>query len=260
MNNKICITVLSLALAGCATVTGKGDPRDPLEGFNRGVYKFNDTLDRAVLKPVARGYDTVLPQLVKTGVRNFFSNLGELVIIVNDALQGKGEQAASDTGRLLMNSTIGLAGILDIATPLGLAKHNEDFGQTLGKWGVASGPFLMLPFLGPSTARDAPARLADSQLQYFTFVGDVPVRNSAYVVETIDTRASLLGASNILGEAALDPYTFLRDAYLQRRQQLVYDGKPPKDKDEFDDEEDPEAPAKPAAKDTESGTKAKPQQ
>ena len=260
MNNKTCITVLSLALAGCANVPGKGDPRDPLEGYNRAVYQFNDTLDRAVLKPVAQGYDKVVPGLIKTGIRNFFSNLGEVVIITNDFLQGKGEQGLSDTGRFLMNSTIGLVGLFDIATPAGLPKNNEDFGQTLGKWGVASGPFFMLPFLGPSTVRDAPARLVDSQLQYFAVVDNVPVRNSAYVVETIDNRAGLLGASNILGEAALDPYTFLRDAYLQRRQQLVYDGNPPKNKDEFDDAEDPEAPAQPGkpAKDGNSESKSKP--
>ncbi len=231
-----------LLASGCATVPGKGDPRDPLEGYNRAVYKFNDTLDRAVLKPVARGYDFALPAPVKTGIRNFFGNLGEVVVIVNDFLQGKGTQGLSDTGRFLVNSTAGIVGLIDVATPIGLEKHNEDFGQTLGKWGVGSGPFFMIPFLGPSTLRDAPARLVDSQLQYTTQLHDVGWRNSLYGLEVIDARASLLAAGNVLGEAALDPYTFLRDAYLQRRRMLVYDGNPPKSPDDLEEEE-PEPPS-----------------
>ena len=245
MKNKILlfpIAVLAL-MAGCASVPGKGDPRDPFEGYNRAVYKFNDGLDRAILKPVAQGYDFVVPGPVKTGIRNFFSNLGEPVIIVNDVLQGKGRQAGSDTTRFLVNTTIGLGGVLDMATRVGLPKNNEDFGQTLGKWGVNSGPYLVLPLLGPSTVRDALGRPVDAQLQYTTLVDHVPTRNTGYVIEVIDTRTSLLGASNILGEASLDPYTFVRDAYLRRRQLLVYDGNPPKSKDDLDDE-DPEAPAK----------------
>ncbi|MBA2689650.1 MAG: VacJ family lipoprotein [Burkholderiales bacterium] len=253
MKNKIPILFIVLALTGCASVPGKGDPRDPFEGYNRAVYKFNDAVDRAILKPVAQGYDTAVPGPVKTGIRNFFSNLGEVVIIANDLLQGKGEQGVSDLGRFLMNSTIGLIGLIDIATPAGLTKNNEDFGQTLGKWGVGPGPYFMLPFIGPSTVRDAFGRLADSQLQYFTWVEDVPARNSAYAVETIDTRAGLLKAGNILDEASLDPYNFLRDAYLQRRQRLVYDGNPPHSKDDLEEEDEPTEPTK--SKDTGSDTK-----
>jgi phospholipid-binding lipoprotein MlaA len=240
----VLLPLLVLALSGCASVPGKGDPRDPLEGYNRAVYKFNDTLDRAVLKPVAKGYDNVVPDLVKTGIHNFFSNLGELVVITNDVLQAKGEQALSDTGRFIINSTFGIVGLFDIATPVGLPKHNEDFGQSLGKWGVGPGPYFVLPFLGPSTVRDALAKPFDWQLQYPAYVEHVPTRNSAYALEVIDTRASLLGATNVLGEAALDPYIFVRDAYLQRRQGLVYDGSPPKTEEDLEDEEEPEAPAK----------------
>ena len=158
-------------------------------------------------------------------------------------MQGKGTQAVSDTGRFLMNSTIGLGGLLDIATPAGLAKHNEDFGQTLGTWGVGPGPYLILPLLGSSTVRDTAALPIDAQFKYPRYVSDVPARNTAYAVDTVATRANLLGASNILSEAALDPYTFLRDAYLRRRLLLVYDGNPPKTKEDLEDE-DPEAPAK----------------
>ena len=248
MKNK-CLLIAALAVAmagaGCASVPGKGDPRDPLESYNRTMYKINDTVDRAILKPVAQGYDFVVPGLVKTGISNFFSNLGEVVIVVNDLLQGKGTQAVSDTGRFLMNSTIGLGGLLDIATPAGLAKHNEDFGQTLGTWGVGPGPYLILPLLGSSTVRDTAALPIDGQFKYPAYVSDVPARNSAYAVDAVATRANLLGASNILGEAALDPYTFLRDAYLRRRLLLVYDGNPPKTKEDLEDE-DPEAPAKTA--------------
>jgi phospholipid-binding lipoprotein MlaA len=226
-----------VALSGCAT-PGKGDTRDPLEGYNRAVYKLNDAVDRAVLKPVAKGYDKATPDLVKTGVRNFFSNLGDVVVFTNDLLQGKGEQALSDFGRLFINSTFGLAGLFDIASSAGLHKNNEDFGQTLGKWGVGPGPYFVLPLLGPSTIRDAAAKPIDAQLNYSVWIDHVPTRNSLYVLEVIDTRASLLGASNVLGEAALDPYIFVRDAYLQRRQRLVFDGNPPMEEDDFDEEEE----------------------
>ncbi|MES2355125.1 MAG: VacJ family lipoprotein [Pseudomonadota bacterium] len=245
-----CIFTLLAVLTfnGCASVPGKGDPRDPLEDYNRAVYKFNDTVDRAVLKPVAKGYDFVVPDLVKTGVGNVFSNLGELVVIFNDALQGKGEQAVADMGRFIINSTFGMVGLFDIATPAGLPKHNEDFGQTLGKWGVNSGPYFVLPLLGPSTIRDTSAKIVDRQLQYPAYVEHVPTRNSAYALDIVNTRSTLLGASNALNEAALDPYVFVRDAYLQRRQRLVYDGNPPKEKDDFYDEEDLEETSKDANK------------
>ena len=234
------IALLLLALTGCATTSGKGDPRDPFEGYNRSVYKFNDSIDRAVLKPVAKGYDKAVPDLVKTGVRNFFGNLKEVLTLVNDLLQGKGEEALTTTGRFLLNTTFGMGGIFDIATPAGMTRNEEDFGQTLGRWGVSSGPYFIIPFLGSSTVRDALMRPLDSQFQYTTRMDDVAWRNSLYALEIIDTRASLLGASNVLGEAALDPYVFVRDAYLQRRQRMVYDGNPPDDEneDEFMDEEE----------------------
>jgi len=237
-NMKTTFAALALlTLSACAGTPGKGDPRDPLESYNRAVYTFNDKLDQFVLKPVAKGYDNVLPTVAKTGVRNFFGNLGTVLTMANNALQGKGEDAFSDLGRFLLNSTFGVAGLFDIATPVGMPQHKEDFGQTLGKWGIGSGPYFVLPFLGPSTIRDAMAKPLDWQLQYPTHVSDIPVRNSLYALEVIDTRASLLGASNVLGEAALDPYVFVRDAYLQRRQRMVYDGNPPKTDNEFEDDE-----------------------
>lgn len=234
------IALLLLALAGCATTSGKADPRDPFEGYNRSVYKFNDSIDRAVLKPVAKGYDKAVPDVMKTGVRNFFGNLKEVLTLVNDLLQGKGEEALTTTGRFLLNTTFGMGGIFDIATPAGMTRNDEDFGQTLGRWGVSSGPYFVIPFLGPSTIRDALMRPLDSQLQYTTYLDDISLRNSLYALEIIDIRASLLGASNVLGEAALDPYVFVRDAYLQRRKRMVYDGNPPdeENEDEFMDEEE----------------------
>ena len=232
------LALLLLALTGCASVSGTKDPRDPFEGYNRAVYKFNDSVDRAVLKPVAKGYDKVVPVMVKTGIRNFFSNLREVLTLVNDVLQGKGEEALTTTGRFLMNTTIGMGGIFDIATPVGMNKGQEDFGQTLGRWGVKSGPYFVIPFIGPSTVRDALMRPVDSQFQYTSQLYDVELRNKLYALEVIDTRASLLGASNVLGEAALDPYIFVRDAYLQKRQRMVYDGNPPDEEDEFMDEEE----------------------
>lgn len=246
MNSSSAIAIaLALSLSACASPAAKRDPRDPLEGYNRAIYRFNDALDRAVLKPVAQGYDAVVPGPVKIGVRNFFANLGEVVNFANDALQAKPEAAMTDFGRFLMNSTVGLGGIFDVATPAGMTRNQEDFGQTLGKWGVGSGPFFMLPFFGPSTVRDAIARPVDWPLQYPWYVEDFTWRASLYALETIDTRASLLGASTVLGEAALDPYIFLRDAYLQRRLRQVYDGNPPKSADDLEDEVE-EAETKPA--------------
>ena len=233
-------------VAGCATTTGAGrDPRDPFESFNRASYQFNDTLDKVAFKPIAQAYDFLVPDLVQGGVRNFLANLEEPLTIINDLLQGKGERALADPTRLLMNSSFGLVGIFDIATPAGLAKHNEDLGQTLGWWGTPSGPYLVLPFFGPSTVRDTAARPLDSFAQYFSLVEHVPTRNSLYALDLVQTRATLLAAGTVLQEAALDPYVFLRDAFLQRRQRDVYDGNPPKGKDDLDEEGDLEEEQEP---------------
>lgn len=228
-----------LALSGCATAT---DPRDPLEPINRGIYKFNDAVDKAVLKPVAQGYKAVLPQPVRTGVTNFFSNIEDVLIALNNLLQFKFHAAASDVARVAFNTTFGIAGIFDVATSFGLEKHDEDFGQTLGYWGIGDGPFLMLPLLGPSNLRDTVGLVAYYQLDPVLNLDHVPTRNTLSVLRFVNRRAQLLDAEKVLDEAALDPYTFLRDAYIQHRRSLVYDGNPPREK-LLDDEEPAPRPA-----------------
>jgi phospholipid-binding lipoprotein MlaA len=222
-----CASVAS----GCASVEGERDPRDPWEGFNRGVYRFNETFDEYVAQPVARGYVAVLHQEIRTRVGNFFSNIQDLLIGANNLLQGKFEDGVNDFARFAFNSTIGLLGIHDVASDFpGLEKHNEDFGQTLGWWGSPPGPYLILPFLGSSTVRDAGGTAVDWAVQPVGNVRPIELRNTLYGVYFVDTRAQLLDASRILEEAALDKYVFQRDAYLQRRRSLIYDGRPPREK------------------------------
>ena len=235
---KLVLLSIVLALTGCAT---NGDPRDPLEPLNRGVYKFNDAVDQAVFKPVAKGYKAVLPNPVRTGVGNFFANIDDALIAVNNLLQFKFGAALSDVGRLLTNTTIGVGGLFDVASGFGLEKHNEDFGQTLGYWGIGDGPFLMLPLLGPSNVRDAVGLAVYYHLDPVWNLSHIPTRNTLGAIRVVDRRARLLDAEKILDEAALDPYTFLRDAYIQQRRNLIYDGNPPPLK-----LEDDEAPAKKA--------------
>ncbi|MBI5751780.1 MAG: VacJ family lipoprotein [Hydrogenophilales bacterium] len=224
---KFALLGIVFALTGCAT---NGDPRDPLEPLNRGIYQFNDTVDEAVMKPVAKGYKAVLPNPVRTGVGNFFSNIDDALIAVNNLLQFKFSQAASDVARLIANTTFGIGGLFDVATGFGLEKHNEDFGQTLGYWGIGDGPFLMLPFLGPSNLRDTVGLAAYYQLDPVWNLSHVPTRNTFGTLRVFDRRARLLDAEKVLDEAALDPYTFLRDAYIQQRRSLIYDGNPPREK------------------------------
>lgn len=225
---KISVAILlSLSLLGCAT---NGDPRDPLEPLNRSIYKFNDVLDKAVIKPVATGYKDVMPDVVRNAVGNFFSNLDDVLVLLNDLLQFKLEQAASDFSRLVWNTTVGIAGLFDVATPMELPKHNEDFGQTMGYWGVGNGPYLVLPLLGPSSLRDAVGTAVDMHYDPVVQHDPVPERNSGIALHIVDTRSRLLSAEDVLDEASLDRYVFLRDAYLQRRRGLVYDGNPPRQK------------------------------
>lgn len=219
--------LLSLSLLGCAT---NGDPRDPLEPLNRSIYKFNDAVDKAVIKPVATGYKDVIPDVIRNAVGNFFSNLDDVLVLLNDLLQFKLSQAASDFSRLVWNSTIGIAGLVDVATPMELPKHNEDFGQTMGYWGIGNGPYLVLPFFGPSTLRDTVGKAVDANFDPVMQHDPVPERNSAIAIDGVDTRSRLLNTEEILDEASLDRYVFLRDAYLQRRRGLVYDGNPPREK------------------------------
>lgn len=221
----------SLVLTGCAT-TGE-NPKDPWERQNRAVFAFNEGVDKYALKPVAQGYDYVLPTPVKTGVTNFFDNIGDLWIGVNNLLQGKPVDAASDLGRLLINSTVGILGVFDVATPMGLEKHEEDFGQTLGRWGAEPGPYVVLPVAGPRDVRDSGGLAVDlltDPLSYYPH--QVAVRNSLWGVRLVNNRAVLLPAEKVIDEAALDKYSYLRDAYLQRRRNLVYDGNPPRPKDD----------------------------
>jgi phospholipid-binding lipoprotein MlaA len=211
---------VSLLLGGCAT---SANPRDPFEKFNRAMFTFNDAVDRTALKPAATAYKEITPGFVQTGVNNFFGNLSDLWSSLNNFAQLKGRDGLNDFTRFAVNSTFGLVGVLDIATPAGMRKHNEDLGQTLGYWGVPSGPYLMLPVLGPSTVRDTAALPGDFWGDPWTHVNDIPWRNGGIVLRAVDQRASVLDASNLLEDAALDRYEFIRDGYLQRRASRVLD-------------------------------------
>lgn len=235
-------------LGGCATVANP-DPRDPWESYNRGVTKFNDAVDDAVIKPAATVYKAVLPSPVRTGVGNFFGNLSDAWSFVNNVLQAKPEGALSSFWRVVINSTMGLGGVLDPATEMRLERHREDFGQTLGYWGMPPGPYFVLPILGPSSVRDTAALPVDLYGQPLSHFNDVPLRNSLRATQIIHTRSQLLEASDILDAAALDPYTFTRDAYLQKRRNDIYDGNPPQNEERYDleDSETPAADAPAAA-------------
>ena len=225
------LIAFSLALGGCAST---GNPRDPLEPLNRGIYHFNDGVDNLIIKPVAEVYRGVLPQFVRTGISNFFSNIGDVIVALNNLLQGKFLQALSDVGRIALNTTVGILGFLDPATEVGLEKHNEDFGQTLGYWGIGNGPYLVLPILGPSTLRDTVGLIGDFKSNPLTYVHPNSDRNALYGLYFVSRRTELLETSKILETAALDPYEFMRDAYLQRRRNLVHDGAPPLDDDDVE--------------------------
>jgi len=233
---RVCAVVALCGLAlitGCATVANP-DPRDPWEGYNRGMTKFNDTVDDAVLKPVATAYKKVLPQLVRTGVGNFFGNLSDAWSFVNNVLQVKPEPALSSFWRVVINSTMGLGGVLDPATEMHLQRYREDFGQTMGYWGVPPGPYFVLPILGSSTLRDTVGLPVDWYGQPILYIHDVAWRNSLQGTQLVNTRAQLLEVGNILDAAALDPYTFRRDAYLQKRRNDIYDGNPPQTEERYD--------------------------
>lgn len=225
--------LLLVLLGGCASTQ---NPRDPLEPLNRAIYTVNDGLDKVLLKPVATAYKSVLPQFVRTGVTNFFSNLSDILTALNNLLQGKIADAVSDVGRIALNTTVGVLGLIDVGTEVGLEKHKEDFGQTLGRWGIIDGPYLQVPFFGPSTFRDAVGTFADFKLDPVRWIwrNHIATRNSVWGVYYINLRANLLDSTKILDEAALDPYEFQRDAYLQRRRNLVFDGNPPAEKDQDD--------------------------
>jgi phospholipid-binding lipoprotein MlaA len=233
IKHQMTLTFALLAvgvLTGCAT--SSSNPKDPIEGYNRAMYAFNDGVDKAVLKPVAKGYDAVLPEFVHTGVTNFFGNIADLMIGVNNLLQGKGTAGGSDLGRVVVNSTIGVLGVFDVATRMGLEKHDEDFGQTFGRWGMGSGAYVVLPFLGPRTVRDTGGLALDLVADPLGYFDPVSTRNSLIALRVVDDRANLLPAEKVMEEAALDKYAYVRDAYLQRRRNLVYDGNAPRENDE----------------------------
>nr|WP_315430158.1 VacJ family lipoprotein [uncultured Albidiferax sp.] len=221
-----CASGIFLVISGCATGP-QANPRDPLEPLNRKIFGFNEVVDNAVLKPVATVYTKVTPSLVRTGVTNFFSNLTEVWSIANNALQLKGREAAESWMRFSINTVFGLGGVFDLATDMGLERHKEDFGQTLGSWGVPSGPYLVLPVLGSSTVRDTAALPLDMQGNALNAVPHSGDRDRLTGLNLVNTRANLLRASAVLDDAALDKYTFSRDFYLQARRSEVYDGNPP---------------------------------
>lgn len=228
ITHRIATLGMALALSGCATGS---NPQDPLENFNRAMFSFNDKLDQVALKPAATVYQDVLPSFVQTGIGNFFGNIGDVWTAVNNLLQGKLENGMTDIMRVAVNSTMGFLGVLDIGSEAGLPKHKEDFGQTLGVWGLKSGPYVVLPVFGSSTVRDTAAFPVDFSADLWSYKDPVYLRNIGTGVRLIDQRAALLGASSLIEDAALDKYAFTRDAYLQRRQSLINDGR---EKDEGD--------------------------
>ena len=233
--NKKLINILMCVgialMAGCATTqqTERVAKIDPFESVNRAVFTFNENADEYVIKPVAEAYQFVLPDFVRTGVTNFFSNIGNVFVAVNNLLQGKPGNAANDIGRFLVNSTIGILGLFDVATDAGLEKNKEDFGQTLGVWGVPSGPYVVLPLFGPSSVRDTAGLALDIKTDFILNSNQLnhDQKVGSTVLRVVNQRANLLDASQLLEDAAFDKYSFLRDSYLQRRRNQVYDGNPP---------------------------------
>lgn len=222
---KKCGGYLKVALvcasAGLVSTSLQAAEEDPWEGVNRVIFNFNDKVDTYTLKPLAKGYDKVTPEFLQDGIGNVFSNLGDVVVLTNDLLQGKVRDAGIDTSRILFNSTFGVLGFFDVATPMGLPRNDEDFGQTLGAWGLGSGPYVVLPLLGPSSVRDAAGRVPDSFLQPYPHVDHVPTRNLTRGLDLVDMRAELLSAERMITG---DRYIFVRNAYLQNREFRTLDG------------------------------------
>ncbi len=230
----VIISFLVLA-TGCAS-TGADVNIDPWEGFNRSIFAFNDRLDVYVATPLAKGYKAITPAPVNRGITRFFANLDDVPSAWNNLLQFKFKRALSDVGRFGVNSTLGLLGFMDVATGMGLVKHDEDFGQTLGYWGFSSGPYLVLPIIGPSSVRDGIGFAGDWVTNpIYTRVDSATISWSLYGVRYLDRRADELGARQILEAASFDPYSFVRDTYLQHRTSQIYDGNPPQSDDIFDD-------------------------
>lgn len=220
------VSCVIFTLTGCATMTGK----DPFETFNRSMYALNNDLDRALLKPLAETYKVITPEPVNKGVTSFFNNIDDVLVVVNDLLQFKFKQAGADTSRLFINTTIGVLGVIDVAKDFNLPKRYEDFGQTLGWWGFKPGPYLVLPFLGPSSFRDALGRPVDSLADPRVYFRDEKYKNMFWAstgLQLVDMRADLMELEQVLDTSSIDNYSAIRDAYIQRREYLVYDGNPP---------------------------------
>jgi len=235
------VLMVAVLSTGCASGPN-ANPKDPLEPMNRSISRFNDSLDENVLKPVATSYQDVTPDLVQKGVRNVFNNLSDIWSTVNNGLQLKGRDTAESLMRSVVNTVFGIYGIFDVATEIGLQRHPEDFGQTLGAWGVPDGPYVVLPLFGPSTLRDTAGMPVDTSVDYVRNLDHIPTRNSAMTLRVVDKRANLLSTSNLLNEAAIDKYSFTRDAYLQYRRNQVFDGNLP------DEEDLPDPSAEPSSK------------
>ena len=231
MKKMLAKSVASLAVAAClsGSAVAGDNPNDPAEGWNRAMFTVNEGIDTVIAKPLAKGYDYVAPLPVKAAVGNFFSKIADVMIGVNNLLQGKPGQAFNDWGRVLVNTTVGIGGTFDVASEMGLDKHYEDFGQTMGVWGVGEGAYLFWPVIGPRTVRDTAGFVVDSYTDPLYEFEPVPVRNSLVFARLVDARASLLPTDKIIEEGALDKYSYVRDAYLQHRRNAVYDGNPPRD-------------------------------
>ena len=225
---RIVLLGLVGALVGCASIPAgvEPSPHDPWEPFNRSVFEFNEGLDAYVLKPVVAGYRFVLPEFVRDGIYNFFSNYSDIYTALHNLLQGKPDYAFSDLMRVVVNTTFGLGGLIDMATPGGLPKHKEDWGQTFGVWGIPSGPYVVLPFFGPSNVRDTFGTAADLESDYlFSYVKDIGLRNSITGLRVVNARNTYYEAGDLLDGAALDKYSFVRDAYIQRRAYQINEGR-----------------------------------
>lgn len=255
LKSSFAIMLGVLLLSGCATTTGgQASKNDPYEETNREIYAFNDTVDEYTAKPISDAYKWVTPQFVQTGIFNFFNNLKNVNVIINDVLQAKFEQSAEDTGRLLLNTTLGLGGLIDVAKDAGLKQNDEDFDQTLAVWGVPEGPYLVIPLLGPTTVRGIPGAIFDTAANPASYIG-MPIQ----LVSMLNTRANAQGSLDVVKEGALDPYVFIREGFLQSREHLASDGKSQAHNDIDSDLENDTAPAsteKHATKDEKSDSKA----
>jgi phospholipid-binding lipoprotein MlaA len=230
----------AMLLAGCAAAPNKDDPFEP---WNRTMYDVHQAVDGTIVKPIAQAYVAATPELIRTGISNFFGNIDDLFTGINNVLEGRGDQAGDDFGRVLLNSTFGMGGILDLASMMGITKDKKDFGITFGKWGAPQGPYFFVPLFGPTTLRDGTGTVVRIFLSPIGYINEIPVRNTLYGVGYLDTRAQALSAESVLDTAAIDRYRFLRNAYLKNRRYQVYEGKPPPEEDEDDATSAPVVPA-----------------